>query len=214
MLGTDPEQFDVISDRPTLRDWSGRIRGWGWQSWVASNTTTRTIMKAGKLSCWTGPHSPIEWPKPECHAYVFCDIDNFHELKRIMQGAGWWVTRTPFICTKPNSGRVPHPEHGPRRQWEMILYAIRGKKKTLGIFPDVITTFADANMTHGAQKPVALYSNALKRSVRPGDRVLDSLQVPEQSSPPHTQLSVLLQESSKIAVLWNLPAATPRAGDS
>ena len=112
--------------------------------------------------------------KPQAHAYVFCDLDNFHELKRMMTQAGWWVTRTPFICTKPNSGRVPHPEHGPRRQWEMILYAIKGKKNTTGIYPDVITTMADPNMSHGAQKPVALYIDLLKRSVRAGDTVLDS----------------------------------------
>jgi len=112
--------------------------------------------------------------KAQAHAYVFCDLDNFHWLKQQMTAAGWWVTRTPFICTKPNSGRVPHPEHGPRRQWEMILYAIKGKKPTTGIYPDVITTMADANMSHGAQKPVALYLDLLKRSVRPGDTVLDS----------------------------------------
>ena len=112
--------------------------------------------------------------KPQAHAYVFCDLDNFHWLKQQMTAAGWWVTRTPFICTKPNSGRVPHPEHGPRRQWEMILYAIKGKKVTTGIHPDVITTLADPNMSHGAQKPVALYVDLLKRSVRPGDTVLDS----------------------------------------
>ena len=112
--------------------------------------------------------------KPQAHAYVFCDIDNFHELKRMMIQAGWWVTRTPFVCTKPNSGRVPHPQHGPRRQWEMILYAIKGKRPTTGIHPDVITTMADPNMSHGAQKPVALYIDLLKRSVRPGDVVLDS----------------------------------------
>lgn len=112
--------------------------------------------------------------KPQAHAYVFCDLDNYHELKGMMELAGWWVTRTPFIASKPNSGRVPHPEHGPRRQWEMILYAIKGKKTTTGIYPDVITTMADANMSHGAQKPVALYLDLLKRSVRAGDTVLDS----------------------------------------
>lgn len=111
--------------------------------------------------------------KPQCHAYVFCDLDNFHELKTMMVQAGWWVTRTPFICTKPNSGRVPHPEHGPRRQWEMILYAIKGKKLTNGIYSDVLTTMADPNMSHGAQKPVALYLELLKRSVKAGDVVLD-----------------------------------------
>lgn len=111
--------------------------------------------------------------KPQAHAYVFCDIDNFHELKKFMLAAGWYVFRTPFICTKPNSGRVPLPDEGPRRQWECILYAIKGHKKTTAIYPDVITTMADPGLTHGAQKPVALYMNLLQRSVRPGDVVLD-----------------------------------------
>lgn len=111
--------------------------------------------------------------KPEAHAYVFCDLDNFHELKKMMQDAGWYVFRTPMICTKPNSGRVPLPEEGPRRQYEIILYAIKGHKRTTAIYPDVITTFADAGLQHGAQKPVALFENLLQRSVRPGDKVLD-----------------------------------------
>jgi DNA modification methylase len=173
MLSTDSEQFDVILTDPPygmgadeFGDGAGKLGGIehhykdDYESW-------RALMQE-----W----APLAYrvAKVECHCYVFCDLDNFHELKRIMQSAGWWVTRTPFICTKPNSGRVPHPEHGPRRQWEMILYAIKGKKKTLGIYPDVITTFADPNTSHGAQKPVALYSDLLKRSCRPGDRVLDS----------------------------------------
>ena len=112
--------------------------------------------------------------KVEAHAYVFCDLDNFHELKRMMQEAGWYVFRTPMICTKPNSGRVPLPSEGPRRQYEMILYAIKGHKNTTAIYPDVITTFADSGLQHGAQKPVALFENLLQRSVRPGDKVLDS----------------------------------------
>lgn len=111
--------------------------------------------------------------KPQAHAYVFCDIDNFHELKLLMQNAGWYVFRTPFICTKPNSGRVPLPDEGPRRQWECLLYAIKGHKKTTAIYPDVITSYADPGLQHGAQKPVALYEDLLKRSVRPGDVVFD-----------------------------------------
>ncbi len=111
--------------------------------------------------------------KQQSHAYVFCDQQNFPELKAMMQAAGWYVFRTMFICTKPNSGRVPLPDQGPRRQYETLLYAIKGKKTTTAIYPDVITSFADANMTHGAQKPVSLYTNLLTRSVRPGDTVLD-----------------------------------------
>ena len=79
-----------------------------------------------------------------------------------------------MICTKPNSGRVPLPDEGPRRQWECILYAIKGHKKTTAIYPDVISTTADAGLMHGAQKPVALFVDLLRRSTRPGDMVLDS----------------------------------------
>ena len=112
--------------------------------------------------------------KPEAHAYVFCDFDNFHDLKFWMSRAGWDVFRTPLIAYKQNSGRVPRPEHGPRRQYELVLYAIKGGKKVNHIYPDVIPCQGDENMGHGAQKPVALFQNLLQRSVRPGDRVLDS----------------------------------------
>jgi len=112
--------------------------------------------------------------KPEAHAYVFCDIDNFHELRDMMAEAGWTTFRTPLINVKSNSGRVPLPEHGPRRQYEILLYAFKGKKPVNFIYPDVITTQADKNLSHGAQKPVELYENLLLRSVRPGDKVLDS----------------------------------------
>jgi DNA modification methylase len=111
--------------------------------------------------------------KPQAHAYVFCDIDHFHELKQMMKDAGWYVFRTPFIAHKPNSGRVPLPTEGPRRQYEILLYAIKGHKNVTSIYPDVISTMAEGGFQHGAQKPVALFMDLLKRSVRPGDTVLD-----------------------------------------
>jgi ParB-like chromosome segregation protein Spo0J len=112
--------------------------------------------------------------KAQAHAYVFCDIDNFHELKAMMQKVGWYVFRTPLIAHKPNSGRVPLPTEGPRRQYETILYAIKGHKNVTAIYSDVISTQAEGGFLLGAQKPVALFVDLLKRSVRPGDTVLDS----------------------------------------
>lgn len=112
--------------------------------------------------------------KPQAHAYVFCDIDRFHELRNVMETFGWDVFRTPLIVHKLNSGRVPRPQHGPRRQWEAILYAIKGGKPVTHIYPDVIPVNGDDNLGHGAQKPVELYTNLLQRSVRPGDSVLDT----------------------------------------
>lgn len=111
--------------------------------------------------------------KAEAHAYIFCDFDNFHELKSYMQSAGWYVFRTPIICHKINSGRVPLPEHGPRRTYELCLYAIKGNKPVTGIFPDLVSTRLEENLTHGAQKPIELYQDLLRRSIRPGDVVLD-----------------------------------------
>lgn len=112
--------------------------------------------------------------KPQSHLYMFCDIDNFHELKHLLKEAGWYVFRTPLINYKPRSGRIPLPEHGPKRQWEMCLYAIKGRKPVTGVYSDVISTVLEENLTHGAQKPVELYVDLLKRSVRPGDVVLDA----------------------------------------
>lgn len=112
--------------------------------------------------------------KPQSHSYLFCDIDRFHELKLIMEGAGWYVFRTPLTVYKLDSGRVPLPEHGPRRQSEWCLYAIKGKKPVTAIYPDVIPCRLEENLGHGANKPVELYTNLLRRSCRPGDSVLDA----------------------------------------
>lgn len=112
--------------------------------------------------------------KPEAHAYIFCDFDHFHELKSIMEAAGWYVFRTPLIVYKLGSGRVPRPEHGPRRQWELVLYAIKGDKYVTGIFSDVIPCKLEENLTHGANKPIELFVDLLRRSIRPGDTVLDA----------------------------------------
>jgi DNA modification methylase len=112
--------------------------------------------------------------KPEAHLYVCCDLDNFDWLRNLFrQYGGWSVFRTPIINEKVNSGRVPLPEHGPRRTYEIILYAFRGGKRVTGIYPDVMHTQGDEQLGHGAQKPIAMYADLLRRSARPGDRVLD-----------------------------------------
>jgi len=116
----------------------------------------------------------IKITKREAHAYIFCDFDRFHQLKAFMQKAGWDVFRTPIICRKLNSGRVPRPEHGPRRTWEMCLYAIKGNKRTIRIYPDWAEALPDKNDGHGATKPVSLYTNLLQRSIQPGDHVIDT----------------------------------------
>lgn len=167
-----PANVDVILTDPPygmgadyFNDGAGKMNNIG-HSYDDSHVSWRELM-----TVWC----PLSYQicKPQAHAYVFCDIDRFHELKTLMEDAGWYVFRTPMIYIKPNSGRVPLPDQGPRRQWEAILYAIKGKKPVTNIYPDVLYSTADEQLYHGAQKTVSGFKNLLQRSVRPGDVVLD-----------------------------------------
>ena len=173
MRGCEQGQFDVILTDPPYGMGADSF-GDGSGGRLANNEHHYKDDYAGWKSLME-QWAPLSFrvAKPQAHAYVFCDIDNFHELKALMMAAGWYVFRTPFISNKPGSGRVPLPAEGPRRQYETILYAIKGHKNTTAIYPDVIDSVADANTGHGAQKPVSVYQNLLRRSVRPGDRVFD-----------------------------------------
>ena len=111
--------------------------------------------------------------KSQAHLYWFCDIDNFELARSVFSQAGWWVHRTPIIWHKPNGMRTPWPEHGPQRKWEMLLYAVKGKRPTLRIAADLVAFAPDTNLGHAAQKPVALYKELLSRSAKAGDSVLD-----------------------------------------
>lgn len=116
--------------------------------------------------------------KPQSHLYIFCDIDRFHELKEWLScdwghGEVWQVFRTPLIWVNPTAMRTPWVDGGPQRKWQMCLYARKGAKSVTRIYSDVLTYPSDTNLGHQAQKPVALYTDLLRRSVKPGDSVLD-----------------------------------------
>lgn len=111
--------------------------------------------------------------RANAHLYLFCDFDKFHELKKFVEGNGWKVFRTPLIWFKPAAFRAPWPDKGPQRKYECILYAVRGELKSTILAGDVIAQGPDENLGHPAQKPVALIMELLRRSVRPGMRVLD-----------------------------------------
>ena len=119
-----------------------------------------------------------EWfrvAKPQAHLYIWCDIDMFTTLRELCRLAGWWTFRTPLINLKPSGGRVPWPEHGPRRSYELCLFAVKGKKPVTSIQVDYFESrLVEGNLGHGAQKPVEAYVNLLKRSCEPGNHVLDS----------------------------------------
>lgn len=111
--------------------------------------------------------------KANSHVYAFCDVERFPQLKEEFEASGWKVFRTPLIWFKPSAFRAPWPEHGPQRKYEMILYARRGELRCTSLAGDVLTYPPDENLGHQAQKPVALFEDLLRRSVRPGMKVLD-----------------------------------------
>jgi site-specific DNA-methyltransferase (adenine-specific) len=69
--------------------------------------------------------------------------------------------------------RTPWPEHGPQRKYQLVAYAVKGNRVVNHIAPDLVSYPSDDNLGHAAQKPVALYDDLLRRSIRPGDSVLD-----------------------------------------
>ncbi len=110
--------------------------------------------------------------KKQAHLYVFCDPRMYERISLEAGLAGWDVWHVPLIWNKLN-GMLPRPEHGPRRTYEMILFASKGAKTVNKVAPDVLTYTQDSQLKHGAQKPVALYADLLSRSTLPGDTVLD-----------------------------------------
>ena len=131
--------------------------------------------------------SPIEWQalmtafatlsweitRDHAHLYLFCDIDGFPFLRQALREVGWRVHRTPLIMHKRDANRVPWPEHGPRRSYELVLYAIKGDRPVNAIYSDIFETLGDENLGHGAQKPISAWTDLLKRSAQSGDRILD-----------------------------------------
>lgn len=165
------ERFDVILTDPPYgmgADSFGDSGGLaaGAHGYEDSRSYFETLME---VFC---PHS-FRVAKPSAHAYVFCDLDNFFDLRLWMSEAGWKVFRTPLIWHKPNGMRAPWPLMGPYRRYEICLFAVKGDRPVTKLQPDLITFPPDKNLGHAAQKPVALFEDLLRRSVKPGDMVLD-----------------------------------------
>lgn len=127
-------------------------------------TFTKVVLPALAQAC--------DLTKPAAHAYIFCDIERFFELREFFRSIGWKPFRTPLVWAKPD-GRVPLPSHGPRRTYELLCYAFRGGRPVRKVAPDVLSFAPDINLNLAAQKPVGLFRELLSRSCLPGDSVLD-----------------------------------------
>lgn len=167
-----PEQFDIILTDPPYGMGADEFGDSGVGSSAAAHFYKDDYDTWSRIMA-IFPDATFRLAKPDAHAYVFCDIDRFAELRERMTKAGWKVHRTPLIWHNPDGFRAPWPEQGPQRKYELILYAVKGALKTTTLQGDVIECRKDQALGHPAQKPVALLTNLLKRSARPGMAVLD-----------------------------------------
>jgi DNA modification methylase len=114
--------------------------------------------------------------KPMANLWMFCDIDMFPWLKEAAARAGWTPFRTPVIWMKSHSeGMAPWQSKGPRRTYELLLYATKGQRGLISSPVDILdhSRVSRAERTHGAEKPVELLEELINCSTLPGDFVLD-----------------------------------------
>jgi len=111
--------------------------------------------------------------RPAAHLYLFCDPRWVTHIQEALSASGWDVWPVPLIWNKGN-GMLPRPDFGPRRTYETIIYAIKGDRTVNAVYPDVISIPGLQAPRYGAEKPVELYENLIKRSCKPGDLVWDA----------------------------------------
>lgn len=173
-MATQPEgQFDIILTDPPYGIGADEFGDSGAGVAAAAHQYDDSYESwAALMSVY--PAAAYRLAAAEAHAYLFCDIERFHEMRTRMLAAGWKVHRTPLIWHNPDGFRQPWPERGPQRKYELILFAVKGEKRVTGVYGDVLAYRKDAGLGHPAQKPVGLLVDLLKRSARPGSKVLDT----------------------------------------
>lgn len=105
--------------------------------------------------------------------FMFCDIDLFTVLKEEASELGWKPFRTPLVWSKGPSGHAPWNLRGFRRQYEILLYAIKGDPALRSLHSDIFEVPNLRDKTYAAQKPSELYEQFIRLACAPSEQVLD-----------------------------------------
>lgn len=115
--------------------------------------------------------------KPMGTVFVFCDIEHFITLRTMAEQQAFSTFRTPLVWHKGSEGHAPWGREGPKRTYELLLYAVKGQRSlALPLGSDVLSVprnTVDPNRVHAAEKPAELLRFLISKACRSGDRVLD-----------------------------------------
>jgi ParB family chromosome partitioning protein len=113
------------------------------------------------------------------HLYLFFGIANYPFVYHTLERVGFETNGIPLIWHKLGSHRTRNPATWPGRSYEPIAYARKGTKPLVAKgAPDLIQTpmpTARIKKSHPSAKNPAVILDLLRRSVIPGDRVLDPM---------------------------------------
>lgn len=167
MVNLPPESFDLLLTDPP---YGIAADGFGSQAGIAHNYADGEIEALSLYEMLA--EEAFRLCRADAHAYVFCAPNLYQRISLLFTMAGWEVWPRPLIWSKHN-GMTPRPQHGPRNSYEMILFAIKGAKRTLCIKNDVIDCSQVHEQVHAAEKPVDLLRDLISRSCEPGSKILD-----------------------------------------
>lgn len=114
--------------------------------------------------------------KERANMFIFMDINMFPLFKKSCQTMGWNPFNTPMIWQKSESeGLAPWGAEGPRRTYEAIGFATKGKRGLHQSPTDILTykRVSRADRRLGPEKPVDLCKRLIECGSMPGDFVLD-----------------------------------------
>lgn len=112
--------------------------------------------------------------KDDRHLFLFCAIDKFPTVRKLLIKHGFWVHHIPLIWNK-GSGSYPSQSTTFVHSYEPIIHAMKGKRKLNGTPCDLysIPRVPSGSKIHPTEKPTQLIREFISLATLAGEKVLD-----------------------------------------
>lgn len=108
------------------------------------------------------------------HLMFWFSMSHFEYTKEKLEGQGWHVNQFPLIWGKSdNSGILPDPARGPRRNYETAFLCSRGDRKICSAVSNVWWGARRAFPTHASEKPLPMLQHFFRMFVDEHTIMLD-----------------------------------------